>query len=325
MSTPIDQKKNKSNNDWPTFLNSTKHNVWKVILLAYIGANYLVQAESSPNQFEEFLPTDIHALPYKDRAAPSQDPDLSFWPMHRLAFPYTLCDSSDNHLSGVKAYASNICRNTFVWWRMYYATVLLTIHRYLVGDSYWGQLMFLFVWAPLLAAFVMHGSSIVGFVLALVGSFVQNVDYAWFYALAPVAGFVMALSVIISAGVINPMGYLVALFGVIPMGFVLGWLNFFWLVGVAIAVHVYAIGFLLPFGAMYMEKAANIPTLMFKTFLREYILVYLALTIVAANSSLDTNTFYGVSAVCITMMLMVVKFSTAIKPGLPIATPLAAS
>lgn len=58
MSTPIDQKKNKSNNDWSTFLNSTKHNVWKVLLLAYVGANYLVQAKSTPEEFKSpYRPT----------------------------------------------------------------------------------------------------------------------------------------------------------------------------------------------------------------------------------------------------------------------------
>jgi hypothetical protein len=310
MSTPIDQKKKKSNNDWPAFLNSTAHNVWKVLLLAYVGANYLVQSRATPREFEEKLPTDINGLPYKGR---SQEFDLSFWPMHRVGFPYTLCDSPDSYLSGVKAYLSNICRNTFSWWRMYYATVLLTIHEYMVGDSYWGQLLFLFVWAPLIAAFVMHGSSIVGLIMAFVGSLIQNVDYAWFYALAPMTGVVFALSVVI-AGWVNPLNYLVALFGIIPMGFVLGWLNFFWLVGVALALHVYAVGFLLPFGVMYMGKFQQVPELMFKTFRREYIMVYLAMTIVAANSSLDTESFYGVSAVCIAMMLMAVKFLAPATP-----------
>lgn len=310
MSTPIDQKKNKSNNDWATFLNSTTHNVWKVLLLAYVGANYLVQSRATPEEFNKYLPTNIHGLPYKGR---SQEVDLSFWPMHRVAFPYTLCDSDDNYLAGVKAYVSNICRNTFVWWRMYYATVLLTIHEYLVGESYWGQLLFLFVWAPLIAAFVMHASGIVGFVMAFVGSLVQNVDYAWFYALAPITGVVFALSIVI-AGWINPLNYLVALFGIIPMGFVLGWINFMWLVGVAIALHVYALGFLLPFGLMYMNKFSEVPKLMFNTFRREYIVVYLAMTIFAANSSLDTNTFYGVAAVCVVMMMMVVKFLTPAPP-----------
>jgi hypothetical protein len=305
MSTPIDQKKNKSNNDWTTFLSSTKHNVWKVLLLAYVGANYLVQSRASPAEFDKYLPTNIHGLPYK--GPPSQTLDLSFWPMHRVGFPYTLCDSPDSYFSGVKAYVSNICRNTFSWWRMYYATVLLAIHEYLVGDSYWGQLLFLFVWAPLIAVVVLHLSGLAGFIMAFVGSLVQNVDYCWFYALAPVTGFVFALAFVI-AGWINPLNYIVALFGIIPMGFVLGGFNFMWLVGVAIALHVYALGFLLPFGVMYMGKAKEIPHLIFETFRREYILVYLAMTIVAANASLDTNTFYGVSAVCITMMLMVVKF-----------------
>jgi hypothetical protein len=311
MSTPIDQKKNKSTNDWKTFLSSTTHNVWKVILLAYVGANYMVQSRSTPEEFERSLPTNIHGLPYKGR--PSQGIDLSFWPMHRVAFPYTMCDSDDSYLAGVKAYASNICRNTFSWWRMYYATVLLTIHKFMVGDSYWGQLLFLFVWAPLIAAAVMHASGIIGFIMALVGSLVQNVDYSWFYALAPMTGVVFALSVVI-AGWINPLNYLVALFGIIPMGFVLGWINFMWLVGVAIALHVYALGFLLPFGLMYMGKFNQVPEIMFNTFRREYIVVYLAMTIIAANSSLDTNTFYGVAAVCVVMMMMVVKFLVPAPP-----------
>jgi hypothetical protein len=90
-----------------------------------------------------------------------------------------------------------------------------------------------------------------------------------------------------------------------------------WLVGVAIALHIYAVGFLLPFGLMYMNKFNQVSDLIFKTFRREYILVYLAMTIIAANSSLDTNTFYGVSAVCIAMMLMVVKFlAPATQKGL---------
>ena len=122
-----------------------------------------------------------------------------------------------------------------------------------------------------------------------------------------------ALSIVI-AGWINPLNYLVALFGIIPMGFVLGWINFMWLVGVAIALHVYALGFLLPFGLMYMNKFSEVPKLMFNTFRREYIVVYLAMTIFAANSSLDTNTFYGVAAVCVVMMMMVVKFLTPAPP-----------
>lgn len=311
MSTPIDQKKNKSNNDWTTFLSSTKHNVWKVLLLAYVGANYLVQSRASPELFEEKLPTNIHGLPYK--GPPSQTLDLSFWPMHRVGFPYTMCDNDNSYFAGVKAYASNICRNTFSWWRMYYATVLLAIHQYLVGDSYWGQLCFLFLWAPMIALVVMHFSGIAGFIMACFGSLIQNVDYAWFYALAPMTGFVFALAFVI-AGWINPLNYIVALFGIIPMGFVLGGINFIWLVGVAIALHIYALGFLLPFGVMYMGKAKEIPQLIFETFRREYILVYLAMTIVAANTSLDTNTFYGVSAVCIAMMLMVVKFLAPTRP-----------
>lgn len=232
--------------------------------------------------------------------------------MHRVAFPYTLCDSPDSYFSGVKAYVSNICRNTFSWWRMYYATVLLTIHKFMVGDSYWGQLLFLFVWAPIIATLVLHLSGFAGFILAVVGSLVQNVDYCWFYALAPMTGFVFALAFII-AGWVNPLNYLVAFFGIIPLGFVLGGINFMWLVGVAIALHVYAVGFLLPFGVMHMGKFSQVPELI-KFFRREYILVYLLMTIVAANSSLDTNTFYGVSAVCIVMMLMVVKFLAPVIP-----------
>ena len=309
MSTPIDQKKNKSNNDWPTFLSSTTHNVWKVLLLAYVGANYMVQSRSTPKEFNEFLPTNIHGLPYK---GPPSAIDLSFWPMHRVAFPYTMCDSDDSYFAGVKAYASNICRNTFSWWRMYYATVLLTIHDFIVGDSYFGQLLFLFVWAPLIAAFVLHGSGIVGFIMAFVGSLVQNVDYAWFYALAPITGVVFALSVVI-AGWINPLNYLVALFGIIPMGFVLGWINFMWLVGVAIALHVYALGFLLPFGLMYMKKFNEVPQLI-NFFRREYIVAYLAMTIIAANSSLDTNTFYGVASVCVVMIMIGIKFLVPAPP-----------
>jgi len=183
------------------------------------------------------------------------------------------------------------------------------------GESYWGKLLVLFVWAPLIAAFVVHGSSIVGFILAFIGSFVQNVEYAWIYALAPMSGFLFAIAVVISLW-INPVAYLVAFFGIVPIGFMLGVINLFWLVGVAIAVHIYAIGFLLPFGVMYMKKHRDVADIMFNRFRREFIIAYFALIIVSANSTLDTTTSYGVSTVCIAIILMVVKF---LAPSIPIA------
>ncbi|NDC83943.1 hypothetical protein EB093_09860, partial [bacterium] len=131
----IDMKKNKDQkNDWPALITASFHNVWKTMLIAYFGCNYLVQMDNTPSLFKKVFPVDPNDLPYKQQTQTSPA-DYNIWPMHSVSFPYNL-NPTDSYKSGIRSYLGNSCMFTFIEYRWLYPAILTLFKQVFVDTGY---------------------------------------------------------------------------------------------------------------------------------------------------------------------------------------------
>jgi len=303
------------------FLAITIYNVSLISIIAIVGASIVSVVNINVDEMTLLFPTNIASPPYPQ----CEDPDPSqvktvgaifheyetdnkmatllkamieyFYPMKTKSFPYKnwfVEPKFEGSYSYVLAkWMVVTCANAFIAWRSWYVSIILLGKTFYKAIPWIFDLFLFWVWPYILFYLVLLPIiPVIGTIMAFIGSLTYNVPGASLLSMAPMAGICVAIANIVAGGIFNIYAWILSLF-IWMGGFMLGFVNIAWWIGIGCAIWGWSIMqlFLMPF---MMEDGITKTVKELGNHSKSISVVFLFLTFQAAMTFLTPSASIGI-------------------------------